>query len=178
VLPAWATIVIALGGSAIGATAGVVGAYFALRGAMLNIRYEEHEAWRNRLIEAAKTFSGTWTEVGFLLIPVILQEAPQDLDELAQEKLEATSTRFFEAATVVALLFGDDSPAGRAAFEASESFADAVGEARNLARKDADARAKAGKWAGERIDASYNAHTTFLHAAHLTIRGDVGGGPN
>jgi hypothetical protein len=50
VLPAWATVVVALGASLIGALAGTVGAWFTLRGAQLNIAHEEREASRTRLI--------------------------------------------------------------------------------------------------------------------------------
>ena len=55
-LPAWATVVIALGGAAIGAAAGVIGSYFTLRGARLQIEHEEREAWRSRLVAAAERF--------------------------------------------------------------------------------------------------------------------------
>jgi hypothetical protein len=42
-LPAWATVVIALGGSAIGALAGLIGSYFTFRGSRLNVEHAERE---------------------------------------------------------------------------------------------------------------------------------------
>lgn len=55
-LPAWATVVVALGGAAIGAIAGVTGSYFTLRGARINIEHSEREACEPRLIQASEEF--------------------------------------------------------------------------------------------------------------------------
>src|SRR5437868_4181949 len=60
-LPAWAAVAIALGASAVGALAGIFGAYISLRIARLNLDHEATEAWRTRQLEAAEDFSVVWT---------------------------------------------------------------------------------------------------------------------
>jgi hypothetical protein len=62
-LPAWATVAITLGGAALGALAGTVGAYLSFRGGQLNNQHAEREAWRTRLVEAADAFSQSSTTV-------------------------------------------------------------------------------------------------------------------
>jgi hypothetical protein len=77
-LPAWATVVIALGGAAMGALAGVIGSYFVLRSATLNLAQQEREAWRTRLIEAIQAETDAWLHTGMLLVPVTLGGAVFD----------------------------------------------------------------------------------------------------
>ena len=60
-VPAWAAVVIALGASAIGALAGIFGAYISLRIARLSLDHQASEAWRTRRLEAAEDFSASWT---------------------------------------------------------------------------------------------------------------------
>jgi hypothetical protein len=60
-LPAWAAVAIALGASAVGALAGIFGAYISLRITQLNLDHETAEAWRTRQLEAAEDFSVVWT---------------------------------------------------------------------------------------------------------------------
>jgi hypothetical protein len=117
VLPAWATVLIAIGGSLIGAAAGVVGAYFTLRGASLTIRHQEREAWRTRLIDAAQEFAKAYAAFAVLLFPATATpdasfEAPDDIFTLLQ--------RLEEASTGVALVFGPDSEAYKHLMEMEE----------------------------------------------------------
>jgi hypothetical protein len=116
VLPAWATVVVALGGAAIGAIAGVTGSYFTLRGARINIEHSEREAWRTRLIQASEEFSQAAAEANTRLGHVLnhpgdpLDEAAQRGDEFQEDRQALVHTWIR-----VALLFGNDSPADSAA---------------------------------------------------------------
>lgn len=109
-LPAWATVVIAIVGSVIGAVAGTVGGWFALQGTRLTIAHEEGEAWRTRLITAAEDFALTSIKVSEQLI-----RDPPDVpyEALGQDALfRLTSKR-----VRVALLYGMDSEVYAAARE-------------------------------------------------------------
>src|SRR6266536_1969390 len=72
-LPAWATVVIALGGAAIGAAAGISGAKRtsdrAYQSAENSLTHETTEAWRALLIETCRALSDAWLEFRWLLYP-------------------------------------------------------------------------------------------------------------
>lgn len=117
-LPAWATVAIALGGAAIGALAGVLGSWFALRATRLDIRQRTTEAWRSRLIEAAEHFLAANT-VLFQKLDLAIRalrrnepEAPARVDEALGAFTECTPK-----ALRVGLLFDPGSPSACAVQE-------------------------------------------------------------
>lgn len=114
-LPAWATVVVALGASLIGALAGTVGAWFTFRSAQLNVAHQEREAWRVRLIDAADAFGVAVRTIDDVLYR--LERTPSD--DLLQGKYEDVDTTLLEAATRVALIFGPNSNTYTSANEAA-----------------------------------------------------------
>ena len=66
-LPAWATVAIAIGGAALGAVSGLIGSHLTLRVARLNSMHEDRVAWRNRMLEAAEEFSAAVMAVNWAL---------------------------------------------------------------------------------------------------------------
>jgi hypothetical protein len=118
-LPAWATVLIALGGSAIGAFAGVVGSFFTFRAARLSGTREELEAWRTRLIDATQAYGESWIALGVMMLLAINDNTPFDAE--AKREFDATQTKFGQALTRITLLFGETSGTGKAAAEASKT---------------------------------------------------------
>jgi hypothetical protein len=124
VLPAWATVAVVLGGSALGALAGVVGSYFGLRGARLNIKHEEQQAWKSRLIEAAEQFlaardnatkkiTEAWREIA-----QATDEGSSGIDlQMLRKPADDAVLALVPTVIRVRLLFGVDSDAARMADE-------------------------------------------------------------
>lgn len=114
-LPAWATVTLAIGGAVIGALAGITGSYFGLRGTRLTLMYQESEAWRTVLVDAVQRCSDPWMDLGFLLTPAAGGAAA--LTKSDQHKVTSFIVAIAQALARATLLFGDDSPAGKAADE-------------------------------------------------------------
>lgn len=72
-LPAWATVALAIGGALIGAAAGVTASYFGYRGAKLNLAHEEREAWRRALIEATQAAADAWQDFASVYLYPLLE---------------------------------------------------------------------------------------------------------
>ena len=104
-LPAWATVAIALGGSLIGALADVLGGYFTLRATGKTIYHEEREARRSRLIDAAQDFSVAWTGLFQDLADPLRNGAP--LDEELWKRIDEETLDVARRFVRVSLLFGD-----------------------------------------------------------------------
>ena len=113
-LPAWATVLIALGGAAIGAIAGITGSYFTLRGAQLNIEHSEREAWRTRLIEAAQDCSQNSMTAMIDILRIADTDDPYTEAATASEQLEAGGDTLARSTIQVDLLFGQQSPVSKA----------------------------------------------------------------
>jgi hypothetical protein len=126
VLPAWATVVIALGGSAIVAA-------FSLFGTLIATRHQRQAEWHQRLVDASDDFStGVWQAVravreavqAFNEGDLIFGEYGEWLSE--HPTLVAAAERGAAVAddrlARVLLLFGQDSPAGTAAERAVEAL--------------------------------------------------------
>jgi hypothetical protein len=112
-LPAWATVVLAIGGAVIGALAGIIGAYFGYRSARANLTHQEREAWRKSLIEAAQACTDAWHGAAATLLHAGVDPASFD-----QEDKEAFAPLWEACArtlTRAVLLFGLESPTGKAA---------------------------------------------------------------
>src|SRR5215207_9988412 len=113
-VPAWATVVIALGASAIGALAGIFGAYISLRIARLSLDHQASEAWRTRRLEAAEDFSASWTAeisgVGMARGAISGRDDPKKALDALVEKHADGGAKLMR----VGLLFGADSPARQA----------------------------------------------------------------
>jgi hypothetical protein len=112
VLPAWATVVIALGASLIGALAGVMGAFLVYRAAKLNIAAEDAKAWSDHRLKAALGFLEAWSKA-LEVLPDEQTNKADLADWVDNERL--TLLRRMDA---VSLLFGADSPADKASIEA------------------------------------------------------------
>jgi hypothetical protein len=170
-LPAWATVLIALGGSAIGALAGVTGSYLTFRSTELTLRQSEVEAWRTRLVEAAEDFSrsmvraiqridmATPTEHDWTRVPT--QDEFDEIDVSTSETL-TTGLR-------INLLFGAESSAGKASYAAVWSFGDARTALRSLRRAKPEERRGIASKAKEHREEANRMYGHFLGAAHQAI---------
>lgn len=141
-LPAWATVLIALGGAAIGAAAGVIGSYFTLRGARLQIEHEEREAWRSRLVAAAERFLESYERAshvyGELSMEVVdAHEKGRSLgDEAASiAQTERLTRDLLSALTELTLVFGPDSDAYQAGSKLAVNTGEALAEVRSLSSR-------------------------------------------
>jgi len=122
-LPAWATVVLAIGGALIGALAGVTGSYLAYRGAKLNLTHQEREAWRAQLIAAIQATADAWEQYGHFLAQLALEE-DRTPNEAALEKSGSLTMLLGQPLTRVMLLYGQHSPTGIAADKFSKNLAD------------------------------------------------------
>lgn len=125
-LPAWATVVLAIGGALIGALAGIAGSYLAYRSAKPNLRHQEREAWRAQLIGAIQATADAWEEYGHFLAHLVLLAPEEDRapDQAALEKSGNLTTLLGQPLTRVMLLYGRHSPTGVAADKFSKTLAD------------------------------------------------------
>jgi hypothetical protein len=162
-LPAWATVVLALGGAAIGALAGITASVFGYRGTELNVVHQESEAWRKVLIEACQALSDAWLELRWLLYPP--SRGASAFDPEARARLDPLGTRCAQTVARVILLFGRESTAGKAANEVDLKVAEL---------KDAALHAPWDEEATTRvafaIRAAEQAHEEFLLKAQVAIR--------
>jgi hypothetical protein len=170
-LPAWATVVIALGGAAIGAAAGVYGAKRtsdrAYQSAENSLTHETTEAWRALLIETCRALSDAWLEFRWLLYPPSRKFG--EFDDEAKDRLGPLGTRCAQTVAKARLVFGLDSEAGAAADAVDEKIAQLKEAALVTTQWDEAVR--------ERIKSclrdAEEAHAAFLLKAHVAIRPEI-----
>ena len=186
-VPAWATVVIALGASAIGALAGIFGAYISLRIARLSLDHQASEAWRTRRLEAAEDFSASWTAeisgVGLIRGLIAAHDDPANAVETVREKHAEGGAKLMR----VGLLFGADSPAREAGRQALSQLNQATGVLETFIRSahaadEANAERKAAiRKCNEHMSRSQAAHKEFIGVAHTELLSPAdssrGGGP-
>jgi hypothetical protein len=190
-LPAWATVLIALGGAAIGAVGGFLTAErtskrayqsakrsselayegakhsseLAFRSSKSSLIHETEEAWRTLLIETCRALSDAWLEFRWLLYPPSREPVLGPLDE---EALGPRGTTCAQTVAKARLVFGLESEAGKAAAEVDDKIAQLKEVA--LAPRPWDEAAKI-KIRSCITDAE-NAHADFLLKANVVIRPD------
>jgi hypothetical protein len=175
-LPAWATVVIAIGGALIGAAAGVLASVsasrsatrasdLAYRSAERDLTHETTEEWRKLQIEVCRALSDAWLEFRWLLYPA--SRGFDAFDDEAKGRLGPLGTTCAQTVAKARLVFGRDSEAGEAA--------DAV-DGKIAQLKDA-AYAPTPPWdEAEReevkscIEEAEQAHAAFLLKAHVAIQ--------
>jgi hypothetical protein len=174
-VPAWAAVAIALGASAIGALAGIFGAFISLRIAQTNLRHQASEAWRTRQLEAAEDFSASWTatiaSVGVVRAAVANRSDPATPLDTLQEKHADAAAKLMR----VGLLFGQDSTAREAARQALSEANQASAPLEDLTRGDptgaeGDDRKHAVKQCNDRLSRAQAAHKEFVRVAHTELR--------
>jgi hypothetical protein len=125
-LPAWATVAIALGGGAIGALAGVFGSYLALRVAKLNFKHQAREAWIVRMVEAAQEFVAAYTAAYWCVAKALDHERDGAGAESHVRDARDALERVSPHVVTIGLLYGIDSPATTAAGEVGRFMGDAL----------------------------------------------------
>lgn len=174
-VPAWATVVIALGASAIGALAGIFGAYISLRIARLSLDHQASEAWRTRRLEAAEDFSASWTAeisgVGMARGAISGRDDPTKTLEALVEKHADGGAKLMR----VGLLFGADSPAREAGRVALSQLNQATAPLEDFSRSFSAAdeaaaeRKEAIRKCNEHMALSQAAHKKFIGIAHTEL---------
>ena|SRR6266446_733405 len=107
-LPAWAAVAIALGGTAIGAAGAVIGSYLALRSVRLTHRHEVRQAWRTKMMEAAEDFVVASNALAWSVRPHLL-DAADGRAVVDEQKLDEKWGELRRAGIRVCLVFGVDS---------------------------------------------------------------------
>jgi hypothetical protein len=165
-LPAWAAVAIALGASAVGALAGIFGAYISLRVTQLNLHHEAAEAWRTRQLEAAEDFSVEWTAtlsfVGLVRAATATGEDPSRPLDLLQQKHADAGSKLMR----VGLLFGADSTARGFARDALSALNHASAALEDLR----DDRDEAIRQCNDHLARAQSAHRDFVRVAHTELR--------
>jgi hypothetical protein len=109
IMPAWATVAIALGAAGIGALSGLGGAYLSLTAKRLDITHQERDAWTARSVQATQDFSTNWS-LAFSEIAAIGQPggAPPDFAAV-QRAIHQQVSATVPALARVGILFGPNS---------------------------------------------------------------------
>jgi hypothetical protein len=176
-LPAWATVAITLGGAALGALAGSVGAYFAFHGSQLNIQHVEREAWRTRLIDAAAGFEQAVSATITTLYIVIRDAKSGTLPTDATfEEIQNSLTKSAQTQSHFHLLFGD-SEASTRALEMGSHIGNAWAELLSSRDLPDEARMDALDRASDLIAKADDTHDGFLQTAHVVVRPSKGSWP-
>ena len=169
-LPAWATVAIALGGAAIGAAGGILGAERiskrSYRSAERGLTHETTEAWRALRIETCRALSDAWLEFRWLLYPPSRKFG--DFDAEAKDRLGPLGTTCAQTVAKARLVFGLDSEAGAAAATVDQRIAE-LKDAALVTPWDEAAR----EWVDSCIGKAEDAHAAFLLEAHLAIRPEI-----
>jgi hypothetical protein len=151
-LPAWATVLIAVGSALVSGALGAVVANW------WQTRHERREEWRSRLIEAADTFASHAVEAYRAADTAV--DSPKSIQALQRLLEEYDQAR--TAAYRVDLLFGIDSDTRSEAW----NFVDAIDDVSISLRRNPQEIADAKK---RRTDA-YLARYRFGKAAHDAVR--------
>ena len=179
VLPAWATVVLAIGGTLIGAAAGIYTAERsssrAYRSAERNSRraylsadqalfHETQEAWRTLQIETCRALSDAWARVP--VAPLSPSRNFGTFDKEAEDRLGTLGTTCAQTVAKARLVFGIDKTAGKAA--------EALDERSHSSKDAALATTPWDEAARERIRTcirqAEDAHKAFLLEAHMAIQ--------
>jgi hypothetical protein len=163
-LPAWATVVIALGSAAIGAATALLAPVLATKAEKRKLTHEENEAWRATLIQACQGLSESWLEVRWALHSAV--EGVSVFDDEAATRLVPLGTRCAQMVAKARLVFGQGKPAGAAANDVDDSVARLKDEALQADKPwDEPTRKKIGGL----IRTAEEAHAGFLRAANRAI---------
>ncbi len=167
-LPAWATVVLALGGAAIGALAGLTGAALQRRTAKDQLTHEETEAWRKVLVETTGAFIDAWHEFRWFLRARSMEspEAPK-FDTNARQQLDPLSTRCAQTIDKVMLVFGKTTECGKAAEEVDEKIWELKKE---VHRTRIPWNTGTKRKIANLLDATNKAHVEFVRRAHVACQ--------
>jgi hypothetical protein len=164
-LPAWATVAVALGGALIGALTGLTASYLSSRSERQKLLHEESAAWRTVLIGACQGLSDAWLELRWVLYEP--SEGLDVFDDEVKARLDPAAKSCAQAVAKVRLVFGNASPAGKAATALDDSVDRLKHDALRLRRPWDEAATTSIKTA--RLEAE-GAHGDFLEKAHEAIR--------
>jgi hypothetical protein len=174
-LPAWATVAIALGASAITAIATLIASF---RTTSLRARYEREEQWRERLVHAADDFSTSVEAALFVLNDDIeyLEMSWQRTDGVSFQNLQRSVGDAVGRVARIKLLFGANSKPGSTAVELVMQLRTTLA---NLETKDPrpgeDTDVEAARKA---LDEAYRLHDEFNRLALEAIRQRIGRRPD
>jgi hypothetical protein len=104
--------------------------------------------------------------------PVIWDRS--DLDHDQQAAVDADAVDLVRAATLVALLFGDNSATGKTANQIRDVVSDVVGSLRGVSDQDVAARELTVKEADKKLMGLAGAPEAFMRAVHSEIRPEFG----
>jgi gas vesicle protein len=170
-LSAWATVLIALGGAAIGAAAGLAGSLFASRTERSKLIHQDRSDWRKLLIEACQRMSDAWLEFRWLVYVPATQDGK--FDDKAEEQLGILGLHCAQTVARVVLVFGGATPAGKAAQEVDDSvdrLKQVVLEVQKETPKNTPWDEEAKEKITKAIKAASGAHEYFLSAANYAIQ--------
>ena len=168
---AWATVVLALGVAAIGALAGLTGAYLQRLTAKDQLVHEETEPWRKVLVETTGAYIDAWHEFrSFLRARSIESDEALPFDTDAREQIDPLGTKCAQTIDKVMLVFGKNTKCGMAA----EQLDDEIWRLKQVVLKtptgptEWDATTK-GKIA-DLLDGVNTAHREFVERAHIACK--------
>jgi hypothetical protein len=168
-VPAWASVVIALGVAAIGAASGVFAAYLGFFGT----KFQAREAWRTRRIDAASAFAED-----LVTLYIRLGEALQDVSTVSEKtihELWKVSSEAQKKSVLVTILFGDDA---RVAMEvgqkALDGFADCLNALSSAVCSEGPAREEAVSQAAEHLDSANENNFAFQNEIHKLVSPKLG----
>jgi hypothetical protein len=164
-LPAWATVVVALGSAVVGALTGLAASFVSSKSDERKLIHEESEAWRTLLIESCHGLSDAWLAFRWLLYEP--SKGVSAFDDEASKRLGPLGTSCAQAVAKVVLVFGRGSPAGKAAAEVDGRISRLKDEAICARRPWDEAAASTIRSA---IKDAEEAHEAFLDQAHDAIR--------
>ena len=168
-LPTWATVLIALGGSGVGALAGITGTYLGFRGTALTVRSQIGEAWRERLIDVSRTFIERYTDIVIMLQDQIYEEDTPSLSAEDRRALDEAWNEMLKAHIDIALLFGPRNAASAAADKAVDGITQAVKAVLDRAEEGSDVwQISRSELVGGR-DARTAEYDAFVAACHAAI---------
>jgi hypothetical protein len=167
-LPAWATVVLALGGAAIGALTGLTAAALQRRTAKDQLTHQEIEAWRSMLIETTEAFIDAWHAFRWFLRERSMDSREaRAFDAKAREQLDPLGTRCAQTIDKVMLVFGKNTECGKAAAEVDEKIWELKKEVHSAPTQwNTGTKRKIASL----LDATNTAHVEFVRTAHVACR--------
>lgn len=165
---AWATVVLALGVAAVGALAGLTGAYLQRRTAKDQLVHEETEPWRKVLIETAGAYIDAWHEFrSFLRARSIESDEAPPFDAKAKEQVDPLGTKCAQTIDKVMLVFGKTTECGKAAARLDEEIWNLKQVVLRTPTGPTGWDATAKRKIAHLLDAVNNAHNEFVERAHI-----------